>query len=64
MKPVEGSPELGSSDQIEISIKHLDSSLEPQIGDVIEIILSGEILETYPARLQDVYCIRVFNKKK
>lgn len=64
VKPVEGSPELGSSDQIEISIKHLDSSLEPQIGDVIEIIHSGEILETYPARLQDVYCIRVFNKKK
>ena len=64
VKPVEGSTELGSSDQIEISIKHLDSSLEPQIGDVIEIIHSGEILETYPARLQDVYSIRVVKEKK
>ena len=64
VKPVEGSPELGSSDQIEISIKHLDSSLEPQVGDVIEIIHSGEILETYPVRLQDVHSIRVVKEQK
>ena len=64
VKPIEGSPELGSSDKIEVSIKHLDSSLEPEIGDVIEIIHSGEILETYPARLQDVYSIRVVKEQK
>ena len=43
-------------------MKHLDSSLEHQIGDVIEIIHSGEVLETYPARLQDVYSIRVVRR--
>ena len=64
VKPIEGSPELGSSDQIEVPMKYLDPSLEPEIGDVIEIIHSGEILETYPARLRDVYSIRVVNEKK
>ena len=63
VKSVEGSPELGSSDKIEVPMKHLDSSLEPQIGDIIEIIHSGEILETYPARLQDVYSIRVIKEQ-
>lgn len=58
VKPMEGSSEFGSSDQLEVSMKHLDSSQEHQIGDVIEIIHSGEVLETYPARLQDVYSIR------
>ena len=29
---------------------------------VIEIIHSGEVLETYPARLQDVYSIRVVRR--
>lgn len=64
VKPMEGSQGFGSSDQIEVSIKHLDSSLEPQIGDIIEIIHSGEILETYPARLQDVYSISVVEEKQ
>ena len=45
-------------------MKYLDSSLEPEIGDVIEIIHSGEILETYPARLQDVYSIRVIKEQR
>lgn len=51
-EPVEESPELRSADQIEVSIKHLDPSLEPETGDIIEIVHSGEIMETYPARLQ------------
>lgn len=59
VEPVEGSPELRSSDRITVSIKHLDSSLEPEVGDIIEIIHSGEIMESDPARLQDVYSIRV-----
>ena len=64
VKPVEGSPELGSSDKIEVPMKYLEPFLEPEIGDVIEIIHSGEILETYPARLQDVYSIRVVKEQK
>ena len=59
VQPIEGSPELASSDKIEVEIKHLDDSLEPEIGDVIEIIYSGEITEGYPARLQDVYSLRM-----
>ena len=64
VEPVEGSPELRSSDRIEVKRKHLDSSLEPEIGDIIEIIHSGEIMESDPARLQDVYSIRVVNEEE
>lgn len=63
VEPVEGSPELRSSDRITVSIKHLDSSLEPEVGDIIEIIHSGEIMESYPAKLQDVYSIRVITEQ-
>lgn len=59
VEPVEGCPELRSSDRIEVKIEHLDSSLEAEVGDIIEIIHSGEIMESDPARLQDVYSIRV-----
>ena len=39
-------------------------SPEPEIGDVIEIEYAGEILETYPAQLADVYGIKVIEKNK
>lgn len=64
VEPVEGSPELRSSDRIEVKIEHLDSSLEPEVGDIIEIIHSGEIMESDPARLQEVYSIRVVNEEE
>ena len=64
VEPVEGSPELRSSDRIEVKIEHLDPSLEPEVGDIIEIIHSGEIMESDPARLQDVYSIRVVNEEE
>lgn len=64
VEPVEGSPELRSSDRIMVSIKHLDSSLEPKVGDIIQIVHSGEIMESDPARLQDVYSIRVATEKE
>ena len=37
VEPVEGSQELKSSDQITVPMKNLDSSLEPELGDIIEI---------------------------
>ena len=37
----------------------MESSPEPQVGDIIEIEYSGEIMETYPARLGEVYSIRI-----
>ena len=64
VEPVEGSPELRSSDRIEVKIEPLDPSLEPEVGDIIEIIHSGEIMESDPARLQDVYSIRVVNEEE
>ena len=64
VEPVEGSPELRSSDRIEVKMEHLDSSLEPEVGDIIEIIHSGEIMESDPARLQDVYSIRVAKEEE
>ena len=64
VEPVEGSPELRSSDRIEVKIEPLDPSLEPEVGDIIEIIHSGEIMESDPARLQDVYSIRIVNEEE
>ena len=63
VKPVEGSWELSSADRIEVSIRNAHPSQEPEIGDVIEIEYSGEILETYPARIADVYSIKVVAEK-
>ena len=59
VKPVEGSWELSSADRIEVPIRNAHPSPEPEVGDVIEIEYSGEILETYPARIADVYGIKV-----
>lgn len=63
VKPVEGSWELSSADRIEVPIRNAHPSPEPEIGDVIEIEYSGEILETYPARIADVYSIKVVAEK-
>ena len=59
VKPVESSWELSSADRIEVPIRNAHTSPEPEVGDVIEIEYSGEILETYPARIADVYGIKV-----
>jgi len=59
VKPVEGSWELNSADRIEVPIRNAHPSPEPEIGDVIEIEYSGEILETYPSRITEVFSIRV-----
>ena len=63
VKPVEGSWELSSADRIVVPISNAHPSPEPEIGDVIEIEYSGEILETYPARIADVYSIKVVAEK-
>lgn len=59
VEPVEGSQELKSSDQITVPMKNLDSSLEPELGDIIEINYNGEIAESYPAHITEVYSIKV-----
>ena len=62
VKPVEGSWELNSADRIVVPISNAHPSPEPEIGDVIEIEYSGEIIETYPARIADVYGIKVIKE--
>ena len=62
VKPVEGSWELNSADRIEVPVRNAHPSPEPEIGDVIEIEYSGEILETYPARIADVYGIKIIKE--
>lgn len=64
VKPVEGSWELSSADRIEVPIRNVHPSPEPEIGDVIEIEYAGEILEIYPAQIADVYGIKVIEKNK
>ena len=53
-----------SADRIEVPIRNVHPSPEPEIGDVIEIEYAGEILETYPAQIADVYGIKVIEKNK
>ena len=55
----EASWALNSADRIEVPMMNMDPALEPQVGDTIQIVCSGEILETYPARLSKVYSIKV-----
>ena len=62
VKPVEGSWELNSADRMEVPVRNAHPSPEPEIGDVIEIEYSGEILETYPARIADVYGIKIIKE--
>ena len=62
VKPVVGSWELNSADRIVVPISNAHPSPEPEIGNVIEIEYSGEILESYPAQIADVYGIKLIRE--
>lgn len=55
VEPCAGMDELKSSDKIEVSIQNIDKSIEWKVGDLAIITYDGIILETYPARLNQVY---------
>ena len=57
VEPCVGMDELKSSDKIEVSIQNIDKSIEWKVGDYVLITYDGIILETYPARLNQVYKI-------
>lgn len=59
IKPADGSLELGSADKFRISN---EKSLELQVGDLIEIDYNGEIMESYPAQLGEIYKITVIEQ--
>lgn len=56
--PNEGTPERRSSDLITLSLQYVEGA-EPAPGDVVEIAYNGEIMESYPAQLGQVYRIQV-----
>ena len=57
--PIEGSAELSSSNSFRIAIQNMPSSPEPRVGDTVEIVYKGGILETYPAGLEEIVSITV-----
>lgn len=59
VNPVEGSEELNSADQITVPMTNMNPSLEPEVGDVLEIEYDGSIAESYPAQITNVYSISV-----
>ena len=59
VEPVEGSQELKSSDQIRLPIKNMSPSPVPKVGDIIEITYNGELAESYPAEINEVYNVEV-----
>lgn len=61
VKPIDGSLELNSSDEFSIPNKE---QLELQTGDLVEIIYNGEILESYPAQLGEIYKITLLEQEE
>ena len=61
--PVEGASELSSSDLFRVPIMNMPPSPEPRVGDVIEIIYDGSILESYPAQFGTIYSMRVVSRE-
>ncbi len=61
VKPAEDSLEFDSADKISIFNKE---KLALQIGDTVEIVYNGEILESYPAQLGEVYKITLLEQGK
>ena len=61
VKP-ESSWAINSADKIEVPMENMNVSPEPEVGDIIEVSYGGEILETYPARLNNIFSIKVIEE--
>lgn len=59
VEPVEGSLELSSASRIEVPMKNMEPSPEPKVGDILEIEYDGQLQETYPARINNPYNIKI-----
>lgn len=57
VEPVNGSAERNSADRIEVSLP--DQTAMPKVGDEVTIVYDGQIQETYPARITNVYRIDI-----
>lgn len=60
IKPAEGTLELDAADRIEIAN---EENLELQAGDIVEVEYNGEIMESYPAQLGEVYHITLVEQE-
>ena len=61
VKPVKGSLELNSANEFRIPNQE---QLELQIGDLLEITYNGDILESYPAQLGEIYQIVLIEQEE
>ena len=59
--PEGGTPERSVADKIEVSLKERESWPIPQVGDAILVVYDGNIQETYPARITNVYRVEIQN---
>ena len=59
VEPVKGSLELSSASRIEVPMKNMEPSPEPKVGDILEIEYDGQLQETYPARINNPYNIKI-----
>ena len=57
VEPEAGMEELKSADKLEIPLDDVDNPTELQVDDSVLIVYDGEILETYPAKLGEVYSV-------
>ena len=57
VEPEVGMEELKSADKFEIPLDDVDNPTELQVDDSVLIVYDGEILETYPAKLGEVYSV-------
>lgn len=57
--PVEESPERSSADQITVSLQGKTSWPTPQVGDTVDVFYNGDLLETYPAHISQLYRVEI-----
>ena len=59
VEPGEDAWERSSSDKIEVSLQDKTSWPIPQVGDTVNVLYNGELMETYPARVGKVYRVEI-----
>lgn len=63
VEPGAGMDELKSADKITVPTQNASQEVEWQVGDLILITYNGEIMETYPAQLGQVYKVEKLTLK-
>ncbi len=58
VEPLPEYSESKSADKISVSLTNLSEKPDSEVGDRVEIYYSGEILESYPARVSKAYKLK------